>query len=439
MLSLFKPFSKKGVLVIDTQKKTMGRVPVRIARELVKTNHARVIQRNPTIIGLRQPGRTSQSDAARLMNSPLKTILSVASIFALRGSRTEVLNSILFEINNGKLCVKATNLDTYFKGFIASDKRYKFIHDKDIQGICVNAHQLKKILAYPDECTDIHIKNGQPPGLQIGSFFVEGLSPDEFPEMQTQKECKTYPFNVTDIEKKLNFVVRAISDNKYRSSMHGVFFDLAKQRLVCADGNRLHMVPMVEAGKTQGGNCPETGVIVPSQVLRVARFLTGNGKLIENKENHSIVLDLDVSGCIDCTAGFTAIDEKFPAYEDVIPNDFARGFSVNTRDIIPVLHKALTANTNDSNAKLVIAEFSNGQLKITTKVNGRVTYQGVIQGRYSGASYSGIINAVYLTDAIHGMSGDSIEILLQNNNDEAWTIRGQSGFSAVIMPVETEK
>jgi len=430
----FLRFKKRGIVVIDNGRRNLGRVPVHVASELVNQKHASIVHDHPTIIGLRQSGKPIRSEGVKVTGNPLKNIISVAALFASNGSRIQALNSILFEIGNGTLCVKATNLDAYFRGCIEAGKRYTFACDKD-KSVCVNALQLKKVLSCHDGCSNIQIINGEPPGLQISSFFVEGFSPNEFPSIQPSEKGRTYPFNITDIAKKLHFVSSAISDNKYRSSLSGVFFDIARQRLVCADGSRLHTTPMADDGKVRG----ENGAIVPAQVIRVAKYLTGSGKLVENDENRSVVFDLDVPGCVNCIAGFTVIDGKFPDYDSVIPKDFASKFSANIRDILPVLRRAVIANTKDSDAKPIITEFNNGLLKITTKVHSRITYQGVVHGKYNGPQYHCIINAVYLMDAIHDMPGDSIEILLQSGKDQAWTLRNGSGYAAVIMPIDFSK
>ena len=75
---------------------------------------------------------------------------------------------------------------------------------------------------------------------------------------------------------------------------------------------------------------------------------------------------------------------------------------------------------------------------ITVNVRGRVTYRGVVQGQYSGVPYRSVVNDIFLLDAIQTIPGDSIEIMLQSKNDEAWKIRNSSGYTAIIMPIELE-
>ena len=123
-------------------------------------------------------------------------------------------------------------------------------------------------------------------------------------------------FTVTNISEKLNFVGNAISANKYRPSFCVIYFDIARQQLAGADGNRLHTVPMNESGKTQSDKHAVEGVIVPASVLKVARLLTGVGRIIEGSDAGQgtyqyVNFALSVPGCDDCTATFRTVDGQF--------------------------------------------------------------------------------------------------------------------------------
>lgn len=451
MIPFLKPFKKRGVVIVDASKRNLGRVPVQIAHELVNTKHASVIHNRPVIIGLRQAGKIVKADGVKVTGNPLKNIISVASLFAAKSSRIEALNSIMFKIANGRLCIMATNLDSHFTGYVEPGKRYTFAHDKGIDGVCINARHLAKILSCPDENTNIQIRGNETPGIQFGSFFIEGFLPSgQFPDRQIPKKGdRVYPCTIANIANRLNFVGKAVSTNKYRSALCGIYLDLEKLKLVSADGDRLHMVPMdgVSQETKKPGNTNENpslkGVIVPLQLLRIGKLLTGNVRIFEgNDPNHGIyqnvIFDVHIPGCMDCTATYRAVEGTYPQYLDVIPKGFASRFISKTKDVIPVLHKALIANTTDADTKPIIVEFNKGVLRITTKVYERIRFQGIVNGEYSGPPYYGNINGNFLFDAVQTMPGDSIEVLLQGKNDEAWVIRNQSNFTAIVMPIGLE-
>lgn len=427
---------RRGVPVISADKKTIGRVPAPVARALVASNSAKLLRDKPVIIGLQPPTKSRNADIPRAVNNPLKQLIVVASMFTASGRRVPALNSLLFRVDHEKLTVSATNLEAHFSGSIASGSKYTFTHDEGINEICIDAQQLKKILACPDECSNIQFISGETPCLKVGSFVIEGFSPDEKLHTMPFKEGnKTSSFTVTNIAEKLTFVGKALSNSKYKAALSGIYFDTARQQLAGADGNRLHLAPMTDSKRHD--KCTPDGVVVPSSILKAARLLTGDGHIMaENDADKHICFTLNVPGCTDCRAVYRAIDGQFPQYNDVIPREFANRFTARTQDILSILHKALIASATDSDSKPITAEFRHGQMIVTVNVRGRVTYRGAVQGQYNGAPYCGVVNVIFVLDAIQ-TSGDSVEILLQSEKDKAWTIKGKTGC-AVVMPIETE-
>lgn len=75
MIRFLKPILRKTIPLFDEDNHNIGKVPVRIARELVDTKHAKVIQNNPTIIGLKQLGRSScKPNGKAVTNTPPKKL-----------------------------------------------------------------------------------------------------------------------------------------------------------------------------------------------------------------------------------------------------------------------------------------------------------------------------------------------------------------------------
>lgn len=442
---------RKSVPVIGSDKQGIGRIPPKVARELVKTKHAEILHDHPSVIGLRHIGSKTASPNRVVSTSPLKNLIHTASLIASKSSRSAILNSLLFKIVDHKLCVMATDLESYFIGYLEPGTNYSFTHDKDVDGICINARHLDKIISSQNNHFHLHIIKGKEnPGLRIGEFLIEGEDASGFPDVQLhKKEDTVYKGTITNVAAKLNFVGRALSTNKYRSALCGIYLDLEKLKLAGADGNRLHMVPMegVSQETKKPGNTNETpslkGVIVPSPLLRIGKLLTGNVRIFEGNDPNrgiyqNVIFDVHISGCMDCTATYRALEGTYPQYLDVIPKGFASRFIAKTKDVIPVLHKALIANTTDAASKPITVEFNKGVLRITTKVYERIRFQGVVNGEYSGPPYYCNINGNFLFDAVQTIPGDSIEVLLQGKNDEAWIIRNQSGFTAIIMPLGLE-
>ncbi|MDG6027343.1 MAG: hypothetical protein E3K40_11670 [Candidatus Brocadia sp.] len=431
---------RKSIPIIGIDKQGIGRVPVQVARELVKTKHAELIRNHPSVIGLRHIGNKAVSPGRVVSTSPLKNLIHTASLFASKNSRSAILNSVLFRIEGHTLRITSTDMETYFTGCLKPDTNYSFTHDTDISGICINARYLGKILSSQNNNLSLHIVKGKDyPAMRIGEFFLEGEDASRFPDIQFhKKEGKVYKGTLTDIATKLKFVGQAISKNMYRSALCGIYFDLKNRQLVGADGNRLHTVSMSDTNGRVGQNKDDICVILPTKLLQASKLIAGNITVVDNGEQQYAMFDLNVPGCVSCTGVYNAIEGQYPNYRDVIPKEgFISKFMVRTKDLILALHKARIAIGN-SYDKTLACEFKNGMLIVSIQRMGRLIYQGVVRGEHHGPSYCGQINVDYLSDAVLTMPGDLIEIMLQGKKDEAWTIRNQSGFTAIVMPIGLE-
>lgn len=435
MIRFLKPILRKTIPLFDEDNNNIGKVPFRVARELVSTKHAKVIQHDPTIIGLKQLGRSScKSNGKAVTNNPLKSLINVASLFTAKDPYKRILNTIQFKVVNNRLCVTTTDLESCFVGYLESGNQSDFACE-GTNAVCINADSLKRILSNNDKIDSLRILGGNEPGLQIGSFFIKGSPADEFPEIPLPKGNQ-YSFAITDIAQKLAFVGSAISTNRYNDVLSGIFFDLKHGKLVCTDGSRLHMAPI------NGQRDPDKAAIVPSALFKVAKWLNGSVTFVEHRNNGEVETDaifsLKIPGCVLSTARYRSLDGQFPQYHEIIPKGFVSKFVANTRELLHVLVKAqMAARVNDDHESM-ICSFTDKQLQVTLKHLGNIVYRGTVSGEYTGPGQVGQMNVNFLVDALKSLPDESVEILLQNASNEAWMLRCNSGYTAVLMPVETD-
>lgn len=435
MIRFLKPILRKTIPLFDEDNHNLGQVPVRVARELVGTKHAKVIQHNPTIIGLKQFGRSScKSNGKVVTNNPLKSLINVASLFTAKGSYKRILNTILFKVVNKRLCITGTDFVSCFVGYLESGNQFDFTCD-GTNAVCINADSLKRIFSSHDKIDRLRILGGKSSGLQIGSFFIEGLPAEEFPEIPLPKGNQ-YSCTIDDIAKKLAFVGLAVSTNKYNSVLSGIYFDLKRGQLACADGNRMHLAPI----KRQ--NSMDKDIIIPSALLKVAKWLDGHVTFIEHRNNEEVETDaifsLNIPGCALSTARYRSLDGQFPQYYEVIPKGFSSKFVANTRELLHILVKAQMAARANDDHESVICAFTDRQLQVTMKHLGNIVCRGALRGQYTGQDQVGQMNINYLVDAVQSLPDETVEILLQKASNEAWVLRCNSGYTAVVMPLETD-
>lgn len=423
---LFKP----NVMVVNQDKRKVGRIPVGVARELINTRVAKVIRNRPAILEL-TPNKKPASGPIRPAIQPkinsLKNIVDIASRFT--GNKRHIMANILLKIDDGKLYVGATDLESSFYGHVGLNNKYLLSHDTGVNSICINPEKLKKLLPLTEGVVDVHIqKKDDVFGLKIGEFFLEGESADGFPATQTGEGAR---FTITNIANKLSFVGSALSTVKSMSALCGVCFDLKNNNLAGADGSRLHFVPLTENTKQKK---IDACAIVPPRILSVSKYLNGNIRLIQDKkkEIQSTIFELNIPGCIQCYATYTNIEWQYPNYIDVVPTGYKNKFTTRTGDIIPSLRKVKVSYTDDTTP---VARFEFGAE--TKVVSAKTGYNTIVNGNYTGNSFTAQVNLNHLLDCIQTLPPGEIEIHLADENDKGWLVKGLQGFTGVIMPIES--
>ncbi|GAB61829.1 MAG: hypothetical protein DWB56_07980 [Candidatus Jettenia sp.] len=433
-------FTKKVTLV--SNKRNLGKIPIPVARELVTTKHAQIVKRFPIVIGLKHAGKGSGIAKPKINSTqPLKSIIAIASKCVSKGNRRTILETIRFKVIGNKLRIDATDLEVHCIGYLELGKNYT-ITTEGTDGICVYANDLARIIQSKEETTNIRIAGGDVPQVHIGSFVVTGEKIEHFPEIPPPGNTQQN-YIISDIGNKLAFVQKATSNNKTRSSLCGIYFDFKQGNIIGADGNRLHMVPVSNTNPDPNGK----DIIIPSKIAQVAKYLTGKVILANSTQTEEVnkgdterekptnaIFELNVPGCMSCTVRYQAVDALFPHYQDVIPKVFASEFLVDTKDFLVNLHKA-KLSVSDS-YPCVTGTFDTGQLTLSARATDRSAYEGIVKGKYQGPAYTGAVNPWYLIDMLENIPDESVTIQLPDKPGDAWVIKGTSGYSAVIMPVE---
>ena len=431
---------KTKVLVVAQDKRRVGKITTAVARELINTRSAKVIHNRPLVLEFtpgKKPGVVSNKPIAQPKINALKNIVEMANKFVSK--RQQHIENILLVIDGSKLYVEATDLGSHFSGHIEAGSKYRFSHDEGISSVCVSPERLRKLLPLTEGIIDIHIQKKEDVlGVRIGEFFLEGESADGFPMVLKKRGMS---FNATNIANKLNFVGLALSTMNTRATLCGIYFDFKNNNLVGSDGSRLHIVPLNEDSNQKK---VDARTVVPPKILIISKYLNGNMELVEDEKRGSqhTVFELDVPGCIQCHIMLQSIDSQYPNYPDVVPMGYKNKFITRTDEIIPCLRKVQVC-VSDS-YRVVSVEFGE-ETKIsakafsTTSKNAR-NYSSIIEGNYTGVPYNEAVNPDFLLDCMQALPTGEIEINLADEagKEKGWLIKGQQGYMAVIMPIETQ-
>ena len=175
-----------------------------------------------------------------------------------------ILEDFLFEVENNKLTVVATDLETVMRIQLN-------VEAKDKGRVCVPAKilldSLKNIADQPltfsiDKNFAVEITSDN------GKYKVMGENPDNFPKEPVADDANSFTMSSTALVTAINKTLFATSNDDLRPAMTGVFFELDKKGLQCVatDAHRLVRYKRTDV------KCPKAdSFIVPRKPLNLVK------------------------------------------------------------------------------------------------------------------------------------------------------------------------
>jgi DNA polymerase-3 subunit beta len=222
-----------------------------------------------------------------------------------------ILEDFLFEVENSKLSVVATDLETVMR--VQLD-----VEAKESGKVCIPGkilmESLKNIADQP--LTFTIDKNF---GIEItsdnGKYKVMGENPDNFPKEPAADDTTSFTMTSTALVTAINKTLFAVSNDDLRPAMTGVFFELNKDfvQFVATDAHRL-----VRYKRTDVSAPKADSFIVPKKPLNLLKSALPDNEdelTINYNSNHLFVKHGTTQ--MSCRL----IDARFPDYKVVIPTD----------------------------------------------------------------------------------------------------------------------
>lgn len=250
-----------------------------------------------------------------------------------------ILEDFLFEIEDKKLNIVATDLETVMR--VQMD-----VESKSNGRVCIPAKilmdSLKNIADQPltfniDKSFAIEITSDN------GKYKVMGENPDNFPKEPAADDTNQFAMSSSALLTAINKTLFAVSNDDLRPAMTGVFFELTKDsvQFVATDAHRLVRYKRTDAKATKNDS-----FIVPKKPLNLLK-----NALPDNDDSLSISYN---SNHLFVTHGSTRmicrlIDARFPDYKVVIPADNPYKLVVNKADFQNALRRVNVFSNKSTN------------------------------------------------------------------------------------------
>ena len=341
-----------------------------------------------------------------------------------------ILDNFLFEINNNKLVLSSSDLESTMTSQIE-------IESTSTDKIAISAKLLTDILKTFSEQPLTFIKtdnNTIEISASNGKYSLAYLNGDEFPKQVEILDAHETVINGSDLGNAINSTIFASGTDDLRPVMSGVFFQFNSESLkfVATDAHKL-----VKFETTEYTASEVSEFIMPKKPLQILKGIlqTVDSDLTiqHNDSNAKFIFD---KASITCRL----IDGKFPNYEAVIPKDNPNVLTIDRQLFLNSARRvSIFSNKTTNQVRLKLAgsllNISAEDFDFSNKADENLECQ------YSGDDIQIGFNSKFLIEMLNNLDSDMITLSMSHPN-RAGIIRpliesGESkeSITMLVMPV----
>ncbi len=341
-----------------------------------------------------------------------------------------ILDNFLFEINNNKLVLSSSDLESTMTSQIE-------IESTSTDKIAISAKLLTDILKTFSEQPLTFIKtdnNTIEISASNGKYSLAYLNGDEFPKQVEILDAHETVINGSDLGNAINSTIFASGTDDLRPVMSGVFFQFNSESLkfVATDA---HKLVKFETSEYTANEVSE--FIMPKKPLQILKGIlqteSSDLTIQHNDSNAKFIFDKSSITC-------RLIDGKFPNYEAVIPKDNPNVLTIDRQLFLNSARRvSIFSNKTTNQIRLKLAgsllNISAEDFDFSNKADENLECQ------YSGDDIQIGFNSKFLIEMLNNLESDMITLSMSHPN-RAGIIRplnetGESkeSITMLVMPV----
>lgn len=314
-----------------------------------------------------------------------------------------ILETILFESENGKLKLTATDLEISIIEYINADIEEEGSVAIPARRLLETLRQLPNIPVFfdVDERQNIQFKTDK------GTYKLVGEEADEFPEIPAMNDSVVLNTKNDLIRKAIQKTIFAVSGDDLRPAMMGVYFEINKggSKFVATDGHRLVRFHN-KALKSED----DLDFIVPDKALSlVVKALDGDECELAISKDHA---RFKSANTIVITR---LINEQYPNYESVIPRDNEKELLISKEQMLATVRRVSIFSS--STTKQIRLQLENDKMTIRAEdLDMSSEAKETISCDYSEEEMEIGFNAKYLADVLSNIDGDDVRFEFSTPN-----------------------
>ncbi|WP_299759585.1 DNA polymerase III subunit beta [uncultured Pontibacter sp.] len=317
-----------------------------------------------------------------------------------------ILENFLFEINNSKLTITASDLETSMITELP-------VEAKENGRIAAPAKILLETLKnLPDQPVTFTIDE-ETYTIEIsssnGRYKLSGENATDFPRVPSVQGGNSIEIPSNVLARAINKTIFAVSNDELRPAMTGIFVQLRSESVtfVATDGHRL-----LRYRRTDVGTAQEASIIVPRKAFTLLKStLPSEATAVRMEFNQSNAFFSFDNIRMICRL----IDERYPDYENVIPVQNPNKLVIDRADLQSSVKRiSIYSNKTTHQIRLKLSgselQVSAEDLDFSNEANERLTCQ------YDGEDMEIGFNAKFLMEMLNNIDSDEITFELSTPN-----------------------
>lgn len=347
------------------------------------------------------------------LSSRLQTLAKVIS----GKNSLPILDSFLFNVNNGQLILTTSDSENMMQTSLALDSQ---------EGEGSFALQSQTILDAMRELPEQPLRFSVDLALatitisyQGGEYNFTTLNADEYPRMQPMPESvNVITIDAGVLASSLNRSIFATAQDELRPVMNGIYFDLTPDALaiVASDGHKL----VRNKNFTIKSETPASFILPkkPANLLKNILGKDGGDVVIKFDERNAEIHFAD--GLLVCRL----IEGRYPNYNSVIPQSNPNQLTIDRRLLLSALRRVLPFGSKSS--QLVKFKLAAGSLELSSEdIDYATKAHETLACDYAGQNMSIGFKGSSLTEILSNLDGDQVNIELADPSR-----------AGIIVPVE---
>lgn len=317
-----------------------------------------------------------------------------------------ILDHFLFDINDGKLTITSTDLETSMSTSLEVEA------DENIKIAVPSRMTMDTLKSMPAQPVTFNIDEGSNTiemRSEMGRYKLIGQPGSDFPRIPEVESEQSIDMSQGVLLSSISQTIFATGNDELRLNLTGVYFELHDDHttLVATDANRL-----VRCTRNDIKAGVEHSFILPKKALNLLKSSLGS-------TDEPVRMDYNASNAFftygDIQLICRIIDEKYPDYNAVIPDDNPNRLTIRRDDLLNSVKRInIFANKSTHQIRLKISgsemTISAEDIDLSNEANEKLNCE------YTGEDIEIGFNARLLIEMLNGMDTDDIELRMSSPN-----------------------